>query len=293
MLERMHFLCAVDESTSARPVAHFAGQLAERLGAELTLMRVVAPGAMPAPAGATTSGIPLSLVMETVEAQAARRDLDVLADDLAAALGIRARLRVETGKPVERLLAAANASEYDLVVIGQARRGRPVGAARGSTSDRLIEGARSPVLAVPTGQAALATGRVVVAYDGPRPPRDVLVLGARVAPSLGIGITVVDILANPRAYPGPAWSTVQARRRAIEAVLEPDVADIRYATAYGRPAAALAQSLAEIRPAMVITGPGTLRQPSHPVMVVPAGSTTRWVPQLPEDGAESPQVACR
>lgn len=293
----MRLLCGVDDSTSSRDAAHFAARLARALRAELTLMRVAAPGVMPAAARTTASRSSLAVEMANIEARAARRDLDALADDVAATVGIRARVRVDTGKPAEALLAVANAMEHDLVVIGPARRGRLAEALRTGTRARLVEGARCPVLTVPPN-AAFGSVRVVAAYEGPVPAPDLLGVSARLASALRAGITFVNVLTNPRAHPGPAWSVVSGARRDIEAALDADVDDVEHVTAYGRPAGDLRRTLAEIAPAIVVTSGeprsrwrSLLRPPLsdrlvrdavHPVLSVSPGAS----------GLASPSVAC-
>lgn len=79
----------------------------------------------------------------------------------AAARGIAVHTRIATGIPSEELLAAAEAEDSDLVVVGTKGKSGLAHVLLGSTAERIIRTAPCPVLAVHTGADQPASGETV------------------------------------------------------------------------------------------------------------------------------------
>jgi nucleotide-binding universal stress UspA family protein len=285
----MHLLCGVDSSAAGRNAAFAAAHLARRLGGRLTLLRVVAHGVTPVSSRTTTSGVPLNLQVANAVTEAARRELDALADEIARSLALRPEVRVESGNPAARLLAAARESATAVIVIGAIPRSRLGDALFAETRDRLTQHAPCPVVVVPA-HAALPTGHgVALAFETPAVSDDAAAVAAQLSRQLDAGTTVIHVLANPRSYPEPVLPMQRAARAAIEGAVPIDDLDIRHATAYRNPAGDLARTIAEIEPAVLVAGatrrpnwrnllwPSVaaelVRRATHAVVVVPVGAT--------------------
>lgn len=139
-----HILVGVDGSEDSRKAARFAGELAERVGARVSLLFVVEPprsfGMWPMDGFATT-GSPLSVE----QASSVRRLLEDMAKGFPRA---HVEKVVEVGSPAETICRLAETLSADLVVVG-ARGHGPVGRwLLGSVSDRVVHHASRPVTVV-------------------------------------------------------------------------------------------------------------------------------------------------
>jgi nucleotide-binding universal stress UspA family protein len=110
-------LVAIDLGDSSRPALAEAGQLAAALGAELTVLSVVAP--LPpyaSSAGVDVLGLERDLVVQTRAA----------VDEAVAGLpeGLTATGIVRSGHPGTEIAAQIEEGEHDLVVLGSRGRGR-------------------------------------------------------------------------------------------------------------------------------------------------------------------------
>ena len=259
----MHFLCGIDSSAGARTVAYVAAQLARRAGAELTLAHVA-----PAPA---------------------RRELDALADDIAAAFGTRPDVRAVPGDdPAGGLTTTVRAPACDLIVIGASGRGRVAGALRAGTRDTLVDQADCPVVVVPRGAALPSGDGVAVAYDTFAASAGAVSVAAHLASTLGASLTVVHVLPDPRFSTRPVLPMHRDVRAIVESTEEGEALDLRHVFAYRLPAAQLVQTVAQLQPALLAVaaprrgwrslfrspaGVRLLRSASCPVVVVPTGPT--------------------
>ena len=131
-------LVGVDGSENALRAVEFAGALAKGFGSEVTLVLVLTPSDHDLLSGKAT-------YME----KGARLGGERLkaAERLLEKLGVNYRSEVELGHPAEQLLQLAK--DHDLVVVGTRGLSPFKEALIGSTSHRLVQGGRSPVLVVP------------------------------------------------------------------------------------------------------------------------------------------------
>ncbi|HEX8086981.1 MAG TPA: universal stress protein [Solirubrobacteraceae bacterium] len=274
----MHILCGVDESGAGRQAAFAAARLAQRAGGRLTLLRTTQESVASPPARTAASAMRLNVEADLTPSDAARRELALLAEEIRGVAGVRADVRVERGRPADRLLAAAAETNAEMVVIGE----------RTAKWDRLTESASVPILVVPSGATPIVDGDVALAVAAGRPSTGAPAAAARLAVQLGAGITVVHVLASPRAVIERVLPMQRAARDAIDAAAPTGEIDVRHVTAYERPAADLVRTLRQLDAAVTVVDaprrhgwrrllrPGlsdkVVRARPSPVMIVPAGA---------------------
>jgi nucleotide-binding universal stress UspA family protein len=135
----------IDGSEGSKRAAEHAVAIARHWGAELKLVTVVrTPEGWWGIGGAPPS--PESLSTALVEGQ--QQILREFESDLDLG-GIAYETVEELGDPVSRLLAVAETSQADMVVIGRRGAGLAERVILGSTADRLTHLAPCPVLVVP------------------------------------------------------------------------------------------------------------------------------------------------
>lgn len=134
------FLIATDGSPSARDAVAFGLELAAEQRADAIVVHVApaldivptaafgVPGAMPHPLGAHDRA-----ALEEASA-------------LAAELGVSARTELLTGNPVDEIVAYADSTAADLIVVGSRGHGAVASALLGSVSQGVLHEARRPVL---------------------------------------------------------------------------------------------------------------------------------------------------
>jgi len=138
MTSLKRILVGVDGSENALRAAEFAGMMAKEFGSEVTLALVLTPSDHDLLSGKATymeKGAKLGGERLKSSEQALDR------------LGVKYRSEVELGHPAEQLLLLAK--HHDLVVVGTRGLSPFKEALIGSTSHRLVQGGKVPVLVVP------------------------------------------------------------------------------------------------------------------------------------------------
>jgi nucleotide-binding universal stress UspA family protein len=127
------FLLAYDGSPAAKRALEHAAKLVGR-GGELAVINVIPVQSV-------------SARLQTVGDDQRKRQTDILreARELLAGRGIQARMIGAAGDPVAEILAAAEATAADTIVVGRAGRRHLL---HGSLSARLVRGAGNDVLVV-------------------------------------------------------------------------------------------------------------------------------------------------
>jgi nucleotide-binding universal stress UspA family protein len=127
---------------------------------------------------------------------------------IAAEAGIEVGIRVVLGEPAERMVEAAGADNYDLVVVGHRGLGGVRGLILGSVAKRVAESAPCPVLIV-RGNALKTIKRVLVGIDGSEQALKALVAAIELTRGFDAHLTLLYLLDTTMvaAVPGP-----QARR---------------------------------------------------------------------------------
>src|SRR3954447_23974221 len=142
VLRYRHVMVAYDGSPEAELALAHAIALAQAFHARLALVAVVPPPpplAWQAPGGVRQ--------LHDVQQSDLDKHLRAAADRVPDDLSLTTRLL--DGDPARELLRAARESDCDLIVMGARGRGRMTTALLGSTSNRVMQGARVPVLVAP------------------------------------------------------------------------------------------------------------------------------------------------
>jgi nucleotide-binding universal stress UspA family protein len=133
-------LLATDLSFASEPAATEAIRLAAGSGAQLIVISVIQSGRLRLPGG---------LILRRVDQERSRVVTDVQhVVGRARAAGVRATFLVWEGEPAEAILAAAEAEDVDVIVLGSHGRGLLGRFVLGSTSTRVSDMARCRVLVV-------------------------------------------------------------------------------------------------------------------------------------------------
>lgn len=133
-------LLATDLSVISRKAADDAIRLAIEHGAQLIVLSVIDTNVLRLPGGRFLRRVDQERVRIEAGAQALV--------DRARSAGARATFLVWEGDPAEAVLEASAAEAADVIVLGSHGRGRLGRLILGSTSKRVTEGARCPVLVV-------------------------------------------------------------------------------------------------------------------------------------------------
>jgi nucleotide-binding universal stress UspA family protein len=139
-------ICGVDEEHSSDAAIRYAGALATRLGARLTLLNARTLSVTRVPDTATTVGY-FIYEMAEVEEKASRellRDRRRLAGPAA-----HVKLAFVEGRAARRLREAANHEHAGLLIVGSRRQGALRSFVAGSVSADLASHSRVPVMIVP------------------------------------------------------------------------------------------------------------------------------------------------
>jgi nucleotide-binding universal stress UspA family protein len=139
-----HILVGIDGSEHSRRAARFAHDLAQQLGARITLLLVLEPPRM-LPFGFLDSAAITQPHPDPRELDNVQRLLGEVAADLPKA---QVKTLVEVGHPADTLVAVAQKLGVDLLVVGA--RGLNLGGKwlLGSVSDRVVQHAGRPVTVV-------------------------------------------------------------------------------------------------------------------------------------------------
>jgi nucleotide-binding universal stress UspA family protein len=171
-----------------------------------------------------------------------RADLRDLVENTWCAQAARAtcahRVDLRDGPPVDVLLRATDDEQADLLVVGSRGVGVNTALALGSTSLRVLQSARVPVLVVPDRREGappadgLGLRRILVGVDRSAPALAALELAADLAQVLGGSLSVLEVIEYVPPFPlGPSTAvTSEGEEHAPEramALLEAAAHDIR------------------------------------------------------------------
>jgi nucleotide-binding universal stress UspA family protein len=200
------------------------------------------------------------------------------------------RVLVRDGPAADVLVGTAHDERAGLLVVGSRGVGRAEPAlALGSTSLRVLQASRVPVLVAPESAAAPTGGvrlrRVLVGVDRSEPSLAALGLAADVAEATGAVLSVVEAFEFVSPFPlGPAAACMsrggETARATIHTLLETDVRGIRdrgiatqVVVRSGDPAPTLLETAADIDADLVVVGTRGRGDPARPLL----GSVARRV----------------
>ena len=227
-MDGTRIVVAVDGSDTAQEALRWAVGLAQALGAEVVAVHAV--------------GLLEELHDSGVPEHAWRAGLRDLVETTWCAPLARARCthRVELrdGHPVDVVLGAADDEHAAVLVVGSRGVGTNLAMALGSTSLRVLQAARVPVLVVPDASdgaplgGSVALRRILVGLDRSEPSFAALELASDLADLLGGSLSVLEVIDYVPPFPLGTSTAVtskgeeQALERAI-GLLESEVRDIR------------------------------------------------------------------
>ncbi len=135
-----HVLVAIDLIDECRPVAEHARQLAQALGAKLTIVHVVEPLAM-----AYGGDVPMDLSMlQQQQFEQARERMQMFANEYNLP---EQQLQIAFGQPRQEIHRVATEFGCDLIVVGSHGR-HGLALLLGSTANDVLHGAPCDVIAV-------------------------------------------------------------------------------------------------------------------------------------------------
>ena len=135
-------LIATDGSPSAQGAVEFGVELAGELGAEVVVVEVVpAVDVVPTTALTMPAAVPHQV-------QARERAALEAAAALARAKGVVVRTELLTGIPIDEIVARADSTDADLIVIGSHGHGTVARTLLGSVSQGVLHESRRPVVVV-------------------------------------------------------------------------------------------------------------------------------------------------
>jgi nucleotide-binding universal stress UspA family protein len=291
-MERTRIVVGVDGSATSQEALRWAMCLGDVLGGEVVAIHAV--------------GLLEAVHDADVSAETWRAGLRDLVERTWCAPLLRSpsahRVEVRDGHPVDVLLAAADREHAVLLVVGSRGVGANPALALGSTSLRVLQEARVPVLVVPDrpGGRAPADGRVhlrhiLVGVDRSDPSLAALELAADLAAMLGGSLSVLEVFEYVPPFPlGPAATvTSEGEEHALErtaAILESEVRGIRargigvqVIVRSGDPAPTLLEVADTVDADLVAVGTRGRGSPAEPLL----GSVARTV----ADRARRPTLA--
>lgn len=139
-----HILCPVDLTPACREVMATAGAMADRFGADLTILHVVYD-----PLNVACSHIPHP-PLEQLREEMIRSAEETLRGEMQQALGPapRASLVVVAGSPFQQIIRHARTHNVDLIVMGTEGKTGLNHAIMGSTAEQVVRRAPCPVLSL-------------------------------------------------------------------------------------------------------------------------------------------------
>jgi nucleotide-binding universal stress UspA family protein len=166
-------LVCVDRSKPADACLAHAIVLARALGSELTLVHVMQP---------LDTGSPHDVLDWEISRQEARAHLEQLEEQVIGALGRAPEVRLEQGRPADRIVELAREIRADVTVLGSHGDGATAWNL-GSTVQQVVTVSRGSLLIAPSSSAATPHSpmRIVVPLDGSPRTESVLPTVARLA----------------------------------------------------------------------------------------------------------------
>lgn len=152
-----HILFPTDFSANARNALNFAVEIANALGAQLTLLHTYKVF--------STAGMFKSV--ESYLEEDAARDMLTLVSEIEARLQNDAHLntRIMKGEAVKTIVGLAEAHEYDLIIMGTQGASGLDEIFSGSTTNGVMSKTEIPVLAIPNEARFSEISKVVLALD--------------------------------------------------------------------------------------------------------------------------------
>lgn len=192
MLTLHTVLCATDFSEVSTKAETYAAALARHYEASLHLLHVDPPMPIMAPYGE----IPVDVRLFEEQRQAAIADLDA-AGARARQQGVPVETSMRGGHPAREILAVAEQTHADLLVIGTHGRGGVDHLLLGSVAEKIVRKAQCPVMVVPPAahpETGVLFSRILCPIDGSAASRDALTYALSLARETDGHVTLLYVV---------------------------------------------------------------------------------------------------
>jgi nucleotide-binding universal stress UspA family protein len=213
-----NILCAIDRSPSSLQALGYAIALAKWQDARLSLLEVIEDAPPPGVTRAQKSdGVPTdtrtALEGDLQRVLTARRASDV-----------KVKICMRKGNVVQEILAQANTSRADLVVMGSHGHGGVQGAVLGSVAESVLRLATCPVLTVRSGVRTTRRrrspfGTILCPTDFSTAAKKAVAYARRLAQEAGATLTVLNAVEWPSGEAAGAAIIKAARARSVDLIV--------------------------------------------------------------------------
>jgi nucleotide-binding universal stress UspA family protein len=187
-------LVCLDRSTFSEACVPQAVSLAKTFGSDITLVHILRP-LNEHPGHPTNDALDWELAR-----QEAQGYLERIQRETSTALGAKVDVRLEQGRPAQRLADVARELAVDLTVLGTRGEGGAPPLSLGSVVQQVLAEARGSVFiaqAPPRSPPLATSGRILVALDGSLRTESVLPAAARIATARGAELLLVHVVQEP------------------------------------------------------------------------------------------------
>jgi nucleotide-binding universal stress UspA family protein len=190
-----HILVCVDRSPSSELCVAYALSLASTFDSTVTLLYVMRPPHEDRVGPQTTDALGWEIARQEASAY-----LERLETEASRSSGRRINVRLEQGRPAERIVAVTRELGADLAVFGSHGESGEAAWSLGSTAQHVLATARSSVL-IARGSAVAprfaSPKRILVPLDGSLRTESVLPTAAGIATAHGAELLLVHVVAEP------------------------------------------------------------------------------------------------
>jgi nucleotide-binding universal stress UspA family protein len=191
---RRRILVCVDHSSFAEGCVPYAVWLAQTFGGAITIVQVMQPHH-------EDHARPMNDALGwEISRQEAKRYLERLDSEVSLALGEPAEIRLEQGRPAERIVDLATEIAADIIVLGSRGDGGASVGSLGRTAQQVLSLARCSVFIAHSSRMApteVTPKRILVPLDGSLRTESVLPAAARIANASGATLLLVHAVQEP------------------------------------------------------------------------------------------------
>ena len=193
-LHGRRILVCLDRSSLSELCIPYAVSLAKTFGSDITLAHVMDPhGDRGAPHPSDALGWEISR-------QEARAYLERIENEVSQTSGQAVDIRLEQGRPAERIVALAREIGAEITVLGSRGEGGAPPSSLGSTAQQVLSLARSSVFIAHSSSSspiAVVPKRILVPLDGSVRTESVLPAAVRMATACGAELLLVHVVQEP------------------------------------------------------------------------------------------------
>lgn len=185
-------LVCLDRSTLSEVCVPYAVTLAKTFGSAVTLAYIMQPH-LERVGPQTNDALGWEILRQEGQVY-----LERIEHEVEQALGKPVDVRLEQGRPAERIVDLAREVGADLTVLGSRGKGGATARSLGSTAQQVLALSRTSVFIAPSSLAATSTPkRILVPLDGSLRGESVLPTAARMASAHGAELLLVHVVQEP------------------------------------------------------------------------------------------------